>query len=356
MILQDNVKKKDYMIAIRDPHAGQPFQYSQKDGAFFFSSGTFPFERAGIKIKDIKEVPRGSMTIISENGEETITYKQDKIMACVFERIYFGCPDDRVLTPLGPKFYELFEKYQKAINCNPEYKDMPSNYLIRNFLGACLIYRHPELKDQIDLLTPIVDTGKGVTYGMSMASGIPFAEALIKKLPTRSFQISDEEFRKFVVDLKTSGLAEFIERKRIGAGDDSVVRGGVGGVYSKKRGVLGLLELLGAESIHMLISYSPMPFPSLRGFTPYHRREKMAAEGLYGLPLVEQEKTIGSKMGSGISIPVKLYYQRNEDTHNIFGPNNCFACMDGIYPVDDKYIPDWVKAQRDMSYAIANKK
>ncbi|MCX6819460.1 MAG: hypothetical protein NT129_05700 [Candidatus Aenigmarchaeota archaeon] len=356
MLLKEKDKKHTYMIAIRDPHAGLPFHYAQKDETLFLSSGTYPMEQSRIDFKDIKEVPRGSMMIISENGVETTKYKKDKIMTCVFERIYFGCPEDRVLTPLGEKFDTLFEEYYKAMLYNPKFKKTPSNFMIRNLLGACMAERHPELTNELDILVPIVDTGKGVTYGLSKALGIPYIEALLKRLSTRSFQISDQEFRKMVVDLKTSGLAEFINGKRIGAGDDSVVKGGVGGYYSKKRGVLGLLEMLGADSIHMLISYSAMPFPSIRGFTPYHRREKMAAEGLCYMPTKKQEKIVGDKMGKGIKVPVKLRYQLPEDTRAIFGPDHCFACMDGIYPVDDKYIPDWVKAQRDMSYARANKK
>ena len=361
MLLKEKSKGKTYLIALRDPSAGQPFHYGKKDGTFFFSSGTYAIEQAGIRTEDIKDVLRGSMLVISDNGLDIIEYeelkKTNRKAECVFEKIYFGCPYDKPLTELGPEFYRLFDKYFKQLEINPTYRNKSSNYDIRAILGTCLAERHPELIDKVDILAPIPDTGKGVTYGVSKATGIPISEALIKILLARSFQISDAEFRKLIVDLKNAGLAEFVDGKLVAIGDDSVVKGGVGGYYSKKKGVLGLLESMGAKELIMLISYASMPFQCInKQDIPYHRREKMAAEGLYHLPQTVQEKIVGSMLGSGINIPLTLMYQKNNDIYSIFGPDHCFACMDGKYPIAEKYIADGIKAQIDMSYALANKK
>jgi len=357
MLIKEKDRKDVKLVAIRDPHAGLPFHFVEKNGTVFLGSGTYPMEHAGIDLEDIKEVPQGSIVLISDNGTDIKEYDKDKKTTCVFERVYFGCPYDRVSTELGPRFYELFDKHYKTLEINPDLKKAPSNYIIRNILGACQAERHPELANEVDIWIPIVYTGTGVTYGLAKVTGIPLApDALFKTGAPRTFQISDPELRRIEVDLKNAGITEFIKGKRNGSGDDSVVKGGVGGYYSKKKGVIGLFEHLGAESFHMVISYSSMPFPCIRGLVPYHLREKMAAEGLYWLPKEEQEKIVGSKLSNGINIPVKLYYQDNKDMYNIFGSDHCFACMDGIYPLDEQYIYDWVKVQRDISYMHANKK
>ncbi|MFH0832179.1 MAG: hypothetical protein V1900_00435 [Candidatus Aenigmatarchaeota archaeon] len=357
MLVKEKDKNDVRLVAIRDPYSGLPFCCAKRDETYFFSSGTYPMEHEGINLRDIKEVPRASVTVISENGIDTNVYEQYKkpIRTCVFERVYFGSPYDRVLTELGPKFYELYDKYHKLLTANPEFKETPSNYMIRAVLGACWAERHRELANEVDKAIPIVYTGTGVTHGISRVLGLPEEhDALFKTYAPRTFQISDKELRKMEVDLKNAGFAEFIKSFRILTGDDSIVKGGVGGYYSKKRGVLGLFERLGATSLLMAISYSPMPYPCIRGFAPYHLRERMAAEGMAHLPEETQEKLVGEKMGTGLKIPFSVGYQRKQDTYDIFGPHHCFACMDGNYPVDVKYVPDWIRSQKDIADTLAN--
>jgi amidophosphoribosyltransferase len=357
MLLQEKGKGDTNLLAITDAHAGKPLCFAEKDGIFFFASGTYPLEHYGIDIKNINEVNQSSIFNVSENGLDIHEFERDKRMRCVFEHIYFDASFNRALKPLGPKFYELFDKYYKKLEISPKLRENPANYIIRNILGACLAETYPELKNELEILIPIVQTGNGVTYGLSKAYGIPLApDALCKLAVGRTFQESDPDIRRLRVDLKNAGLLEFILEKIFGGGDDSVVKGGVAGHYSKKRGVVGLFERLGARAFHMLISYSDMPYPCIRGIVPYHRREQMAAEGLEWLPTEEKNKIVGEKLGAGLSIPFKLYYQNRPNTYNIFGPEYCFACMDAKYPLDEKYVADWVKAQKETSEIYANRK
>jgi len=357
MLLQEKGKRDTNLLAITDPHGGKPLCFAKKDDTFFFASGTYPLEQHGIDIKDIKEVNQGSIANVSENGLDTHEFKKAKRMRCVFEHIYFDGPFNRALTPLGPKFYELFDKYYKNLEINPELRENPANYVIRNILGTCLAETYPELKNEIEIFIPIVQTGNGVTYGLSKAYEIPLApDALYKLAVGRTFQESNPDIRRLRVDMKNAGLLEFILKKIFGSGDDSVVKGGVAGHYSKKRGVVGLFERLGARAFHMLISYSDMPYPCIRSIVPYHRREKMAAEGLEWLPMEEKNKIVGEKLGAGLEIPFNLYYQHRPNTYNIFGPDYCFGCMDANYPLDSRYVADWIKAQKEMSDMYANRR
>ena len=126
MLLKEKGSEKVKLFAIRDPYAGQPFHMTQRDETFFLGSGTYAMENDGMGLSSIRELPNASITEISEDGINTEEYEgyKKEIMPCVFEPVYFGCPYDRVLRKLGKKYYELFDKYYKQLQLNPEFKNM----------------------------------------------------------------------------------------------------------------------------------------------------------------------------------------------------------------------------------------
>lgn len=352
------------LVSIRDPYGGQPFFTAKDDDTYKFSSGTYPLKSRLVKLDHISDVPRATISVISEHGPELYeygtTYKRH-CSCCGFETIYYGSPYDRILVELGPRFYELYDKYfekiSKALGVNPDYKDYfrkyPSNLLLRYIFGISLVERNDEELTDVDNLISIPFTGTGVTQGIAIATGLPYASQAFHKNLGRSFQDPNPDSQKFKVDTKLSALSEFILGNRTLDGEDSIVFGSVTGKVSKKRGALGSLEMFGAKSADLWVSGPALYYPCFRNFSEYGLRRPLAAENMAHLSREELQKNVAEALSLGLQIPVKVHYQELGDMRDILGPNFALCCMDGDYrAIDHKYVPDWVKAQIDYSNSL----
>lgn len=324
-----------YLVALRDPHGLKPFHWGEMDETYYLESETHWLEKEGIE--KIEEVPRGGGLIVSKNGARTFQVKEKEPKLCNFDPIYFGSPYTRILFKLGPKFYELFKVAVKKLDVDPKFENQPSYSVIRNCLGLALADYYPEVGERIDLFVAAPTTGIGVTEGLSAGYNKPFKSNAVRKVSAtgRTFQSSDPEWRSVEVDLKFEVNRELLENKRVGVGEDSIVRGGVTGHKSKKGGLIGQLKNVGrVKEIHMFTSDAPYIFNCFRYWGV---EESLVAEGLYGRILKEINKIVGEKLG------VNVYYQPLQNICEIFGPNFCRGCKDGRYPIDYKFIPDKIK-------------
>ena len=143
-------------------------------------------------------------------------------------------------------------------------------------------------------------------------------------------------------------------------GDDSIVRGGVGGISSsgeneryffpaKYRGVIGQLKNIGKVSgIDMAISYAPMPFQCFYSFE--NKIENHVAQHSVGRPIEEVNKDVARRMEPEWTEEgrFRVYYNPLNNVRNICGHHHCYACADGNYPIDEEFIPDSIKERRDV--------
>ena len=116
------------------------------------------------------------------------------------------------------------------------------------------------------------DSGTPAAIGFAEASGIPYAEAVVRnRYVGRSFIQPDQDLRRNGVKLKFNPLREVIAGKRLVVVDDSIVRGTTTGQ------VVAMLREAGAREVHMRISSPPLRWPCFYGIDMPNRHELVAS-------------------------------------------------------------------------------
>ncbi len=324
---------------------------------FFIASETYPLQNFGVG--DIKRARGGDVIVFSDNGIESKNYGDIKLeMPCIFEQIYFGGPEALVLEDLGPKFPELARRLGRDVK--PGYRS--SNFTVRSCLGlAWYDYWKGDVPEP-DLISPVVESGKGVAAGIAAGyeiSAKKYLETLLKTLAYRTFQVSNPQERWLEVMLKLKLITDIVEGKDMIIADDSIVKGGVSGLSAyeeaikrtffprKNYGAIGQLKTTGkVAEIMMAISYAPMYFQCYYEFGTMERR---AAEYSIGKPLIEVCDDVAKRLEPDWEERqiLKVRYNPLENVYDVCGRNKCAACANGCYPVDEKFVPDVIKERRE---------
>jgi len=360
MLVRRKSDGKTKIVAIKDKRANKPMCYGERNDTMFVASETYPLQNFGIMEvgdKGIRRVKGGDVIVFSENGIDAKNYGDSKLeMPCVFGPVYFGGPEALMLESIGPMFAEL----AKRLGRNPE--AVPSNYTIRNCLGLSWYDRWKNEIEMPDLVSPVVDSGTGVTNGIAAGLEITadkYIGTLIKTLAYRTFQLSNPEERWLEVMLKLKLLTDILKGRNLLIGDDSIVRGGVSGlsVYEdkgemqffprKNYGAIGQLKNIGGvESIMMAISYAPMFFQC---FHEFNTMESRAARDSIGGSLIEIGDEVAGRLepDRGERSILEVRYNPLDNVYGVCGKGKCAACANGCYPVDDQFIPDRIKERQD---------
>jgi amidophosphoribosyltransferase len=126
---------------------------------------------------------------------------------------------------------------------------------------------------EADLVMAVPDSGTPAAIGFARASGIPFAEGLIKnRYVGRTFIQPDQALREHGIKTKFNPLAE-VSGKRVVVVDDSIVRG------STTRQIVAMLFDEGALEVHLRISSPPIVSPCFYGIDMADEDELIAGAG-----------------------------------------------------------------------------
>lgn len=294
------------LFAFRDPYGIRPlFVAAVDDGGkkyWMFSSETASFDATlplfgpQAKFDYIRLVEAGEIITVGPDGLQSFQGpKAERQAFCLFEIIYFSRPDSSF-------FNRSFKDYRLAA-------------------GKELFQEHPI---EADLISPIPKSGLSGAEGYVLASKIPYLAVIVGN-PSfeidfegmRTF-ISEEEEREFKASLKYNYVADQIIGKRIGAGDDSLVRG------LTTKWVNKWLWQLGARQTHNLIFSPPYRHPCFYGIATKERKKLMAAD-----------KTV-EEIRQAIGAPTSLNYLSLEGLIKTTGLKKdqlCTACFDGDYPI-----------------------
>jgi amidophosphoribosyltransferase len=276
------------LIAVRDPNAFRPLVIGEIDNHYVFASESAALDIVGANF--IREVLKGEVVILENGTLRTFVFDNDKPLAsCVFENIYFARPDSNLS---GRNVYEFRVK-----------------------LGEMLFQDSPA---EADIVIAVPDSGIPSAIGYAKASGIPYAEGLIKnRYVGRTFINPDPIIRELGVRIKLNPISHVIKGKRIVVIDDSIVRG------TTSRKLLKLLREAGAKEIHFRISSPPFHSPCFYGIdTPI--KEDLIANTM---SLEEIRKHLGADSLGYLTIPSLI---------KASGANKkefCLACFNGEYPV-----------------------
>ena len=111
-----------------------------------------------------------------------------------------------------------------------------------------------------DLVMSVPDSGNVAAIGYARASGIPYAEGLIKnRYMGRTFIQPTQEMRERSVKMKLNPVINNVAGKRVVLVDDSIVRGTTSGI------IINLLRNAGAKEIALCVSSPTVEYPCYFG-------------------------------------------------------------------------------------------
>ncbi len=250
----------------------------------------------------VRDIAPGELVWIDGDGVKSIQWAEKaERKLCVFEMIYFARPDS------------VFHG--------------ESLYSYRKRIGQRLAKESPA---DVDLIMAVPDSGVPAAIGYSEASGIPYAEGLIKnRYVGRTFIQPTQTMRETGIRMKLNPMRDVLEGKRILIVDDSIVRG------TTSRKLIQMLYDAGATEVHMRISSPPVTHPCFYGIDTDSQDHLIAA--------TKTVKEIEAQLGA--SSLAYLSWEGMLEATNVSVDSFCSACFTGDYPID---IPDQVKSSKLM--------
>ena len=289
------VLSEGQLIGFRDPDGIRPLALGRLDDDWLLASESCAFDLLGAEFE--REVAPGELVVIDEHGSRSVQAVEPKREGalCIFEFIYFARPDSKL------RGVEL--------------------HGARIRMGERLAEEAPV---DADLVMPIPDSGTPAAIGFARASGIPFAEGLIKnRYVGRTFIQPDQALREHGIKTKFNPLAE-VAGKRVVVVDDSIVRG------STTRQIVAMLFEAGALEVHVRVSSPPILSPCFYGIDMADEDELVAA----GRSVEDVREEIGASSLAYLSLEGLQEATRRP------GNTFCRACLTRSYPTR---IPDDLK-------------
>ena len=163
----------------------------------------------------------------------------------------------------------------------------------------------------------VPDSGNVAAIGYARASGIPYAEGLIKnRYMGRTFIQPTQEMRERSVKMKLNPVINNVAGKRVVLVDDSIVRGTTSGI------IINLLRNAGAKEIALCVSSPTVEYHCYFGIDTSERNQLIAVTHT----VEEIREHIGADRLHFLSqegLAKAIAGLRKEDL--------CFACFDGDY-------------------------
>ena len=275
------------LYGARDPQGIRPLVLGKLETGWVIASESAALDIVGAsKVRDIEP---GELVAIDKYGLRSQRFAKANPKGCLFEYVYLARPD----TSLGGR----------------------SVHATRVDVGRRLAAEWPA---DADLVIPVPESGTPAAVGYAQASGIPFAQGLVKNAYVgRTFISPSQTLRQLGIRLKLNPLKEVIAGKRLVIVDDSIVRG------NTQRAIVRMLREAGAKEIHVRISSPPVAWPCYYGIDFATRAELIAGN----LTAEEVRVSIGADSLGFISLDSLI-----AATH-VPKDNLCRACFDGVYPV-----------------------
>src|SRR5579883_3288064 len=283
------------LMGVRDPNGIRPLvigtlprQSSSDPLRYVLASETCGLDIIGADY--IRDVEPGELVWITEEGLASFHWtKEPRPKLCIFEMIYFARPDSVL--------------------------QAESLYSYRMRIGRRLAIESPT---DADIVIAVPDSGVPAAIGYSQASGIPYAEGLIKnRYVGRTFIQPTQTMRESGIRMKLNPLKDVLAGKRVIIVDDSIVRG------TTSRKIVKTLRDAGATEVHMRVSSPPVTHPCFYGIDTDSQDQLIAATK----SVAEIAEQIGVDSLSYLTWEGMLEETRSDPQHF------CSACFTGDYPV-----------------------
>jgi amidophosphoribosyltransferase len=273
------------LLGFRDPHGFRPLALGRLGDDWVLASESCALDLVGAEL--VREVRPGELVSIDGGLESHQVVEPARPALCLFEFIYLARPDSRLAG----------EEVHAA----------------RVRMGEALAAEAPV---EADLVMPVPDSGTPAAIGFARASGIPFAEGLIKnRYVGRTFIQPDQGLREQGVRLKYNPLAE-VTGKRVVVVDDTIVRG------TTMRPLVSMLREAGATEVHVRVSSPPIVSPCFYGIDFGDDRQLVAADQ----SVEETRRQIGATTLAHLSL------EAVQEATTRPGSEFCRACFTKEYP------------------------
>lgn len=280
------------LFALRDPWGIKPLCLGTlPGGGTMVASESVALDVVGATW--VRDIEPGEIVRLTPEGAETVAkLPAAKPARCFFEYVYFARPD--------------------------AWMDGRLNQVVREDIGRILAR---DSGVEADLVVPVPDSGRSHAQGYSVASGLPYVEALMKnRYVHRTFIMPTQESRELNVRLKLNPVRQALEGKRVVLIDDSIVRG------TTMRRIVRMLREAGAAEVHIRIGCPPIKAPCYLGIDMSTRDQLVAAN----MSVDEICEHVGAD---------SLAYLSHEGLVEALGfPEDelCTGCISGQYPVHVK--------------------
>ncbi len=273
---------------VRDRHGVRPLLIGRlPTGGYVIASESSALDIVGAH--ELREVEPGEVVTIDEGGLRARRFAEADLRFCLFEWVYLARPDLRMRGA--------------------------SVYTARREMGRVLAGEAPV---DADLVMPVPDSGTAAAAGYAEASGLPYAEGLVKnRYVGRTFIQPSQSLRQLGIRLKHNPLRSVIEGQRLVVVDDSIVRG------NTSRQLVRILREAGAREVHLRITSPPITHPCFYGVDMATRAELVGA----GMTVEEITEFTGADSLHYLSLDGLISAVPHA------GSELCRACMDGVYPI-----------------------
>jgi amidophosphoribosyltransferase len=279
---------EDRVIGVRDPLGFKPLCIGRVENGYVLASESCAIDTLNGEL--VRDVAPGEMVIL---GDRIESYKLSHSRCrahCMFEFVYFARPDSIM--------------------------DGRLIYKVRHSIGENLASECPTAAD---IVSPVPDSGITSAIGYSSASGVKYAEGMIKnRYVGRTFIMPGQDLRETAVRLKLNTVKENVSGKDVILIDDSIVRG------TTSRRIIDLIRKSGANKVHARIGSPPIISPCYLGIDMATREELIAAH--------KSVKGVEFMIGAD-----SLYYISLEGLIKAIGiprEDLCTGCLTGVYPVE----------------------
>ncbi|MGH3322579.1 MAG: amidophosphoribosyltransferase [Streptosporangiaceae bacterium] len=275
------------LYAARDPDGVRPLVLGRVERGWVVASETAGLDIVGAAV--VREIEPGELVAIDEHGLRSRRFAEPRPHGCLFEYVYLARPDTTIAG--------------RGVHAT------------RVEVGRTLAREHPA---EADLVIPVPESGTPAAIGYAEASGMPYAQGLVKNSYVgRTFIEPSQTIRQLGIRLKLNPLRDTIEGNRLVVVDDSIVRG------NTQRAIVRMLREAGAREVHVRISSPPVRWPCFYGIDFATKAELIAGN----LDVGEIRASIGADSLGYISLAGLV------EATTIPRDRLCRACFDGEYPI-----------------------
>lgn len=275
------------VVAIRDRYGYMPLCVGWNEDGYFVASESAAFGNKYFGA-GYTELKRGHIAVLTQDGVESSMFASaEHAQHCWFQWVYMAKPNSKIA---GISVYGVRERIGR---------ELAAHY-----------------RPEVDLVSPIPDSGRVFALGYTNATDIPIVEALMRDRyeARRSFMQDGDASRISVARKKLDVMGEDLRGKRLLIIDDSLVRG------HTTREVIAQLRDTGVSEVHVGIASPPIRHQCMYGLDFY--KEELIADG-------RSVKEIAGMIGAD-----SVYYLSHDGLASAIGlPKTeiCEACINGRY-------------------------